>query len=453
MSDNQQTISISQAYAGTPLISDSVYSILPASLRRPCDFYGALSARARDMFLLSSLVCIGGALKEPHTLWQHKITYPNLYLLIAAPPFSFKSSISDARGYVYDTMLYYRTQWQEAVKDWQMKMLAAKENKDSSFNEPRPFEHYLIVPSKTNKPTLIQQLNACPVNLMIANEGSSIFSALKAGGYSDYKDILLNAWNHEEINDQTKTGGHRVMIEKPRLSIVTTTTPNQAYHLTGVGSDGLLSRFCIYAFVDDIEILDGFTDADADVPQNAYTEARQYGGMVLERSFWRTRVVFTRSQARTAVVNINKRLKTWKIGDPDSEIYIGVLGRSMMNLARLCTIISVLSMSSEEKKHYVRDEIFEACWSILEVLLEHAYRMITVENSRAPRELIVPKPVATEETLYSRFLGLLPSEFTRTDALNIGAELGMSSGSVDGYLNRMKKKGILSSEKGIYKRL
>lgn len=449
---SEQQISIIQAYSGTPLISKDVYAFFPELLVKPANFYAGISLRARDMFLLSSLVCIGSALKDPHTLWQRKVIYPNLYLLVAAPPFSFKSVVNDARGYVVDAVNYYKEQWMQSVQHWQMKYLQAKENKEA-FHEPRPFEHYLIVPAKTNKPTLIQQLNACPVNLMIANESSSIFNALKAGGYNDYKDILLNAWNHEEINDQTKTSGVRVTIARPRLSVVTTTTPNQVYHLTGVGSDGLLSRFCLYVFADESEILNGFTDDDAPVPQNAYTEAMRYAATVLERSFWDTRVVLTDSQAKHATKSINTRLKSWKIGDPDSEIYIGVLGRSMINLARLCTIVSILSMPAPEKKHYVRDDVFEACKSLSDVLLEHAYRLITVENSRAPRELVVPKPVMTEETLFGRFLGLLPPEFSRTDALNIGAEIGMSPGSVDSYLNRMKKKGLLSSEKGQYKKI
>ncbi|MDW8211883.1 MAG: DUF3987 domain-containing protein [Cytophagales bacterium] len=325
--------------------------------------------------------------------------------MIAAPPFSFKSAINDARGYLYDSVRYYKEQWQVRVQDWQMKMFAAKENKET-FLEPRPFEHYLIVPAKTNKPTLIQQLNACPVNILIANEASSIFSTIQAGGYGDYKDILLNAWNHEEINDQTKTGGYRVMIETPRLSIVTTTTPNQAFQLTGVGTDGLLSRFCIYVCVDETEILNGFLDNDDDI--NAYTEAKRFSSLVLEKSFWQTHVALQENQGKHILEYVNKTLKMWKIGNPDSEVYKSILGRSLINFGRICTIISIMDMHTEERKYYVREHVFEASKSIIATLLEHTYRMITVENSRAPKDLQVPAPVLTEETLYSRFLAKLP---------------------------------------------
>lgn len=449
---SEQKISVVKAYSDTPFISEDVYSILPPILKEPLQYYADISPRARDMFFLASLVCVGAALKNPHTRWMSKISYPNLYLLIAAPPFSFKSSINDAKGYVYDTMMYYKQKWQSNIQDWQMKMLSAKENKEAFF-EPRPFEHYLIVPAKTNKPTLIQQLNACPINLLVANESSSIFNAINSGGYGDYKDILLNAWNHEEINDQTKTGGHRVMIESPRLSIVTTTTPNQAFNLTGAGSDGLLSRFCIYVCVDDAEILNGFIDDEDDTPQNAYTASRKYAGEVLEKSFWNTFVFVNKTQGNNILSHINKQLKTWKIGNPDSDVYKGILGRCLMNFGRIYTILTIMEESSEKKKIYIKDHIFEAAKSILDTLLEHTYRMITVENSRTP-DLQIPQPVLTEESLYSRFVSKLPSEFTRTEAANIGAELGMVIGSVDGYLNRLKTKGILSWDKEtkIYKR-
>lgn len=449
---SEQRMSVVQAYSDTPYISEAVYGVLPPVFTAPAQFYAELSPRARDIFFLASLGCIGATLKNPYTKWMRKISHPNLYVLIAAPPFSFKSAINDAKGYLYDSVHYYKDKWQSNVQDWQMKMLSAKENKET-FLEPRPFEHYLIVPSKTNKPTLIQQLNACPVNLLMANESSSIFNSINAGGYGDYKDILLNAWNHEEINDQTKTGGHRVMIESPRLSIVTTTTPNQAFQLTGVGSDGLLSRFCIYVCVDETEILNGFIDDEFDEPVNAYTESRKYAGEILEKSFWNVNVALTESMSKNALESVNKKLRMWKIGDPDSEIYKGILGRSLMNFGRICTIISLMEMQAEVKKHYVKDHVFEASKSILDTLLEHTYRMITVENSRAPKEMQVPKPVVTEETLYGRFLAKLPNVFNRTEALNIGAELGMTMGSVDGYLNRLKKKGAVNYQDGNYSKI
>jgi DNA-binding transcriptional regulator PaaX len=112
--------------------------------------------------------------------------------------------------------------------------------------------------------------------------------------------------------------------------------------------------------------------------------------------------------------------------------------------------MQLMAMRSYEPTMYIKDDIFEAALEILKVLLEHSYRMIVVENSRVPKEFVIPKPVLTEESLYSKFVSALPKEFTRTDAINIGIDLGMASGSVDVYISRMKKKGLATVENGKY---
>jgi len=119
-------------------------------------------------------------------------------------------------------------------------------------------------------------------------------------------------------------------------------------------------------------------------------------------------------------------------------------------MLRIASILTVLLEKREQKLIYIKDSIWYCTKAIVHVLLEHMYRVMVVESSRAPKELVVPKPVVTEESQYAKFQRLLPKEFTRTDAYNIAAELNISVNSVNSYLNRMKQRGILKLENKIF---
>jgi hypothetical protein len=240
------------------------------------------------------------------------------------------------------------------------------------------------------------------------------------------------------------------MIETPRLGLITSTTPNQVFHLTGTGDDGLLSRFCVYVCVDDTPILNLYNDDGVDIPENAYTESKKYSAEVLDKSLWETKFRIRANRGQHLADTLNRILSTWKVGNPDNDNYKGIVGRSTITFGRMAMTMQLMAMRSYEPTMYIKDDIFEAALEILKVLLEHSYRMIVVENSRVPKEFVIPKPVLTEESLYSKFVSALPKEFTRTDAINIGIDLGMASGSVDVYISRMKKKGLATVENGKY---
>jgi hypothetical protein len=446
----QQHISTYEAYSGTPFIPQSVYDALPVALSEPANHYANISQRARDMMLLSSIVAIGSALKNVYFGWAGKKNHTSLYLLLSAPPSSFKSVMSDAKGYVREVTKYYKDRYQTAVQDWQMRHLAAKENKEA-FHEPMPFAHWFIIPAKITKPALLSCLNACPVNLQISHESSSIFQSFNGGEHSDYRDILLNSWNEEAINEQTKSGG-RIEVESPRLGIITSTTPEQTFKLTGTGCDGLLSRFMAYVSAEQTPFLNLATHPECkEELTNAYNIAAKYSGEILNKSLWSDcEVRMNLKQYSEFAPMLNAICNRWQAGNPDAEAYRSIIVRTGIMMLRIASIITVLAEKREQRLVYIQDSVWHCTKAIVHVLLEHMYRVMVVESSRAPKELVVPKPVVTEESQYAKFQRLLPKEFTRTDAYNIAAELNISVNSVNSYLNRMKQRGILKLENKIF---
>lgn len=446
----QQHISTYEAYHGTPLIPQHVYDALPVALSEPANHYANTNLRARDMMLLSSITAIGSALKNVHFGWNGRKNHTSLYLLVSAPPSSFKSVISDAKGYVREVTRYYKDRYQTAVQDWQMKHLAAKENKES-FNEPAPFAHWFQIPAKITKPALLGCLNACPVNLQVSNESSSVFQSFNGGEHSDYRDILLNSWNGESINEQTKSGG-RVEVESPRLGVITSTTPEQTFKLTGTGGDGLLSRFMTYVSAENTPILNLATHPEFQGEiTNAYYIATKYSYEVLDKSLWLDcEVRMNLEQYNEFAPMLNAICARWQAGNPDAEAYRSIIVRTGIMMLRIASILTVLEQKHESRLIYIKDHIWLCTKAIINVVLEHMYRLMVVENSRAPKESITPKPVVTDESLYAKFQRMLPKEFTRTDAYNIAAELNISESSASVYLTRMKQKGIIKLENKIF---
>ena len=450
MAEQQQHISTYEAYSGTPYIPQYIYDILPECLRIPADHYKSIDLRARDMMLIASIVAIGSTFKNVYFGWNGRRNHTSLYFIASAPPSSFKSAVSDAKGYVREVVRYYKDRHQTAVQDWQMKALAAKENKET-FNEPQPFAHWFAVPSKVTKPSLIACLNACPVNLQVTTESSTMFQSFNGNEHSDYKDVLLNTWNGESISELT-IGRGRGEVENPRLGIITTTTPEQSFKLTGTGGDGLLSRFMTYVSAENTPLMNLATPPDWESGMtNAYDLAARYSNEILDKSLWLDcHVRMNREQFDEFAPLLNAVCARWQAGNPDGEAYRSIIVRTGIMMLRIASILSVLEQKHETREIWIKDHVWQATKGLVNVLLEHMYRMVVVENSRAPKESQTPKPIVTEESQYAKFQRALPKEFTRTDAYNIAAELNISENSASGYLARMKQKGIIKLENKIF---
>jgi len=77
-------------------LKEAIYDSLPEQLKLATSNF---TSRERDIVLLSSLAVISALLPNVYGIYSRKRVYPNLYLLIIAPPASGKGAMDFSRGW------------------------------------------------------------------------------------------------------------------------------------------------------------------------------------------------------------------------------------------------------------------------------------------------------------------------------------------------------------------
>jgi hypothetical protein len=433
-------------YGDTPVFSDDLFKALPLCLAGPSAVVEAEKGqRARDMFLLASIAAIGAALPAYMVVGHHKY-FTDIFCAIAAPPASNKSIIEASREYVYPVADYYKELWRNKLEDWKLEAEAAKLARSASKLPDAPFQHYFFLPNSNTRPTLIYQLAACPVNLLITTEASSIFSSF-ASEHGNYKDILLACWGHEAFIEQKKSNNVRHDITRPRLAMVATTTPEQAMQLTGRGHDGMLSRFLVYAFQERQALRNPFLPEKADfLPPSPRSEAARFGGHVLERAQWpELQARFTDAQSAYLVGRLQA------LADRVEEAEAGAVRdatfkRAMVMAGRIATICAVLRAGLHQKLLMIDDCSFAVAVELSCSSLEHGITMAQVEEYRKP-DKEPPLPPKPEKAKKTGFFFAIPQAFSREELLQLAEMYDVSPRTAVAWLNKSVLVGKVIEEK------
>lgn len=437
-------------------IPDIIHDNLPHILKQPAKLWEG-KGRARDIFVLSAIVGIGAAMRNAYFHTGQK-NHPNLNLIIAAPPLSYKSAMGDVTAYLAQVHRQYKDAWRQAEAEHQESVALG------GAKGARPFQHYFYSPGRNTIATLIQQLNACPINLMLETEASSIYNSF-ANEHGDYRSLLLKTFGHEAISSQAKSqdGGMRFEVDHPRLSVLTSTTPDQVAKILGDGKDGLASRFLVYFAEDNVPFENLFLqEHEADDKETRYEATAKWSGEVLKLANWPdTHVRFTDRQSNEIVGLANdfdKQLSVLAIGN--GHLVRASAGRAIQVIARCCTVIACLSQlqrGHHQNVIYCDDTSFGIVMALFsDVLIHHTARLYSscLKTSEAL------SPVSDGERIIQLF-NELPDVFTPVQMARGASALGIQGDStarnwlLKGVIHKdarghysKKKAGDYSKKKG-----
>jgi len=252
-------------------ISDDVYDDLPRCLLPLLKI--ATNNQERDALLLGSITVISGCLPNVCGFYDRHLIYPNLFAFFDAPAGSGKGVLNFLR-YLGDPIHKSRlSQSNDAIDQYQKELKAAKKEGKEPEGMP-PARRLLFIPANNSASSFIQTLNENEGGgILFSTEADTLANSLSQD-WGNFSDILRNAFHHETVELQRRTGREYIQIENPRLSVLLTGTKGQLRRLIPNTENGLFSRFMYYSMRSIPQFRDVFAPWDT-VPGQSYRDMGQ----------------------------------------------------------------------------------------------------------------------------------------------------------------------------------
>lgn len=410
----------------TPFIDNQVYDHLPELLKKGCRAFD--DNRERDVFLTGALTTLSGCLNSVKGVYRNDEVYTNLNCFIVAPPASGKSALRYAKDICMPLHKKLQTQ-----------------NSSNSSDVPGNSKiRGLFVAGNSSSAAIIKHLDANQGSgIMVETEADTLNVANKQD-WGNFSDMLRKAFHHEVIS-YSRVSNDTIEIEKPKLSIALSGTPNQIKNLIQSPEDGFFSRFIYYVYntepVWKSIMSNTIVTNRTEYFNNLANELLE--GINVSNSICRN-VSLTKPQMEIFDEYFEHQLTRF-ITEFNEEIRSSIIrfGLICYRIAMILTALRAIESKSDSVELACTDKDFETAIILTDVYMTHSAIMLT----GLPK---VNKQPSKQMTLFSA----LPQQFKRVDAVLKGQDLGFSSRAVDKYLKELKlmKKLIQCADYGSYEK-
>ena len=387
----------------------------------------ASEGEMRDMLLLSVLTnCAYSmpAMRMYHG-FPHHVYGPELMTMVLAPAASGKG------------IMNYGKQLLQGIED----------------------EHgeFIYLPANTSSAALMSYLKMLKGRgIMMATEIDTLSKALGSttGGFSD---TLRCMFEHETISKLRKGQEELIEIPDPHFSVLISGTYNQLKPLIKSRENGLMSRFACYVVkqtqdFDDRVWLDAEEDA---VPQEVvlYTQlakeiSQRYAWMKKSKHY----CYFYLTDAQRKSITRMFRGMYETLRPAFGNEFDSILKRMPVIMKRIGMILTGfrLDMSQPLPERVVcSDDDFETMMLMGHKLLLHSaimYQMLPTSKDAAPGEI-------GQSLIQKQFFQMLPTDFTKQDAVKTAEVLGVSVKSLERWLLKFVQSNDLQHiSHGLYRK-
>lgn len=441
---------LTEELINTPKISDEVYQALPDFLTRGCSAFS--DDREKDVYLTGAITIISGCFPNATGMYDGRTVHGNLNCFIIAPAASGKGALSSAKdlGMVYHRKLLNESKellrlYKIELRQYQIEM---RNSKGKSTSEPpiEPKFRILFIPANSSSASIIQTLEGCNgCGIICETEADTMGGALKHdwGGYSD---MLRKGFHHEPITYKRKTNNEYVEVEHPKISTALSGTPVQVMGLIPNAEDGLFSRFIYYTF----KVEQKWRDVS---PQSGRVNLTEYFATLSQE------LKIMIEHIETGPVSIDLSQKQWDVLNRLFSIWLNEvntfisedvgstvkrLSVIVFRIAMVLTILRKFENESSDTKLICTDLDFETALKLAAVYREHAILMY----KKLPKE-----SGAAFNSGRQKIFDALPNDFTRQEAITIGASLRIKPSTIDKYLKIFLRNYIKKTDYGKYQKL
>ena len=419
-------------------IPEQVYKNLPGVLKSLTD---AFSERERDIVLLSSLGVLSSTIPNVFGVYDGDKIYPNLFVLIVAPPASGKGTMN------FSKILIQKIHAKILADSKTNNLICQEEkkkDKEKNYAECPQLE-LKIIPANISTAEMYSYLNVSKNGVLIIESEADTLSNMLKNDWSNYSDLLRKAFHHESVSLSRQIDNRYIEIDEPKISMVVSGTPDQLQPLIKSKENGLFSRFLMYSF----DEISGFKNVFAPKSYN-YKDAFEKSGNVIYNLYGKLFQLKDELVFKLTENQYKRFLKDFTFIHNDiiknhNHSVIPNLNRHGLIMFRLCMILTVLRNENNlttKSELICSNRDFITALKIIKVVLKHA---IINHNSLNDGGL----SDQDEEILFS-----LNTSFTRKQAIELGEKLKIPQRTIDDKLKQwQKKKAIKKVEQGKYKRL
>lgn len=255
---------------------DSIIDNLPEMLNNPCNFL--VEETEKEVFLIGALGVISGMLPNIKGLYSGKWISPNLFVYVLAGYGGGKGGLDYARELGKQVHKAKRDEHEKNKIQYQYDMdvykKALKEyNKSNNMGEPPkkptpPPALMLFIPANNSKSGVYQLLEENgEKGILFESEGDTLSDALKQD-YGGFSDTLRKAFHHEYTDLFRRTNGELIVIDRPELSVILSSTFDQLKTLIPSVENGLYSRFLFYQLKQNNAFIDVFDSRKKDYQEH-----------------------------------------------------------------------------------------------------------------------------------------------------------------------------------------
>ena len=387
----------------------------------------APEGETRDMLLLSLLTNCGYALPAMRMLHgrPHHTYCPELLTMVVAPAASGKGIMNYGRL-----------------------LLQAIEGANGK---------QVYIPANSSASALLKVMDEYEGRgIVFATEMDTLTQTLRAA-YGQFGDIVRCIFEHETVSQLRRQNNEFIEIRNPRIAMLLSGTPNQVAPLLRNRENGLMSRFGCYVVNSRMEFNDNVWDVKEE--GNMPSEAVLYDRLASElgdRYLWMETAghecyfYLTDAQLKTIKRMFRSEYDTYshEFGD----LFDASLKRMPVIMKRIGMILTGLRLDMTKplpERVVCAEEDFQTMLLIGHKLLMHAAMVFQM----MPELKATPVGEIGGNVLQKQFFQMLPTDFTKQDAVKQAEVLGISEDTMKRWLTKYTQSNDLQRvEQGKYKK-
>lgn len=364
----------------------------------------------RDMLLLSLLTNCGYALPAMRMLHgrPHHTYCPELLTMIVAPAASGKGIMNYGRL-----------------------LLQAIEGKNGK---------QVYIPANSSASALIKVMEKYDGRgIVFATEMDTLTQTLRAA-YGQFGDIVRCIFEHETVSQLRRQNNEFIEIRSPRIAMLLSGTPNQVAPLLRNRENGLMSRFGCYVVNARMDFDDQVWDIDNE--GNTPREAILYDRLATElgdRYLWMEEAghecyfYLTDAQLKTIKRMFRSEYDTYS--QEFGDLFDATLKRMPVIMKRIGMILTGLRLDITKplpERVVCSEDDFQTMLLIGHKLLMHAAMVFQM----MPELKATPMGEIGGNMLQKQFFQMLPTDFTKQEAIEQAKVLGVNVRTMERWLDK-----------------
>ena len=275
--------------------------------------------------------------------------------------------------------------------------------------------------------------------IVFATEMDTLTQTLRAA-YGQFGDIVRCIFEHETVSQLRRQNNEFIEIRSPRIAMLLSGTPNQVSPLLRNRENGLMSRFACYVVNNRMDFDDHVWDVEEE--GNIPHESMLYDRLATElgdRYLWMETAghecyfYLTNTQLKTIKRMFRSEYDTYSAEFGD--LFDASLKRMPVIMKRIGMILAGLRLDITKplpERVVCSEEDFQTMLLIGHKLLMHAAMVFQM----MPELKATPVGEIGGNMLQKQFFQMLPTDFTKQDAVKQAEVLGIGYKTIDRWLQK-----------------